>query len=436
MNARDIPLELQPLRLLINYGLCAEVAGFIAALKKIAGERKWYRLEPLLESSRSLEAECVHYPALLVHFADAFRQAERLAKAEDCCRQAVAILQQRTDPVGLQNGAVASFYRGALLHLMQRNSEAAEVYAQAHRLFLAAAPGWRQLSHPMSAAHATDCEQAARRLEGWMAEALESMVTEEGGRPPQPTVGEPDLCVPTRVAPLSRPAPAEVLFLAVAVSSAFIVALGIVAYELGKSTALITFGAVVISASVATAAIARAATNSGFLLRPGHDHWAVYERGKRMFAVYPGEQRLLIPWLERARFLVPLGNLQCHASGLRISRQRDERTGGARSILVWATIDYRVANPLQATQSFDQTCRASFKKDEVLEGKDLRVYWEAQLLADMRSLLSRDLWGATAAECHASHGQIQVDLSDSLEASATRWGLEVTDVILFRMVDQ
>jgi tetratricopeptide (TPR) repeat protein len=436
MNARDIPLELQPLRLLINYGLCAEVAGFIAALRKIAGERKWYRLEPLLESSRSLEAECVHYPALLVHFADAFRQAERLDKAGDCCRQAVAILQRRTEPGSLQNGAVASFYRGALLQLMRRTSEAVDVYRQAHRRFLEAALGWRQLSHPMSTGHATDCEQAARRLEGWMAEALESMVTEEARRPPQPTVGEPGLYAPTRATPRSKSAPAVVLFLAVAASSAFIVALGIVAYELGKSTALITFGAAVISASVATVAIARAATNSGFLLKPGPDHWAVYERGKRLFAVYPGEQRLLIPWLERARFLVPLGNLQCHVAGLRISRQRDERTGGARSTLVWSTIDYRVANPLQATHSFDQTCRASFKKDEVFEGKDLRVYWEAQLLADMRSLLSRDLWGVTAAECHSNHGQIQADLSDNLEAGATRWGLEVTEVILFRMVDQ
>jgi hypothetical protein len=436
MNALDIPLELQPLRLLINYGLCAEVAGFIAALSKIASERKWHRLEALLESSHPLEAECVHYPALLVRFADAFRQAERLEKAEDCCRQAVAILQRRTDPGGLQNGAVASFYRGALLQLIRRDSEAAEAYGHAHRLFLSAAPAWRQLSHPMSASHATDCEQAARRLEGWMAEALEGMVTQETRRPPQPAVGELDLYASTKAPPRSRSVPAAVLFLAVAATSAFIVALGIVAYELGKSTAVITFGAFVISASAATVAIARVATNSGFLLEPGPEHWAVYERGQRLFAVYPGEQRLLIPWLERARFIVPLGNLQCHVSGLRISRQRDERTGGARSILVWATIDYRVANPLQATRSFDQTCRASFKRDEVLEGKDLRVYWEAQLVADMRSQLSRELWGVTEAECHANHGQIQAELSDNLEAGATRWGLEVSKVILFRMVDQ
>ena len=436
MDALDIPLELQPLRLLISYGLCAEVAGFIAALGNIGAEGQWYRLEPLLECSRSLEPECVHYPALLVRFADAFRQAERLEKAEDCCRQAVAILQRRTEPSSLQNGAVASFYRGALLQLMQRDSEAAEAYGHAHRLFLAAAPAWLQLSHPMSASHAMDCQHAARRLEGWMAEALESMVTEEARRPPHPAVGEPELYAPTRAAPRSKSAPAVVLFLAVAASTAFIVALGIVAYELGKSTALITFGALVISASVATVVIARAATNSGFWLKPGPDQWAVYERGKRFFVVYPGEQRPLIPWLERVRFLVPLGNLQCHVSGLRISRQRDRRTGVARSTLVWATIDYRVTNPLQATCSIDQTCRASLKRDEVLEGKDLQVYWEAQLIADMRSLLSRDLWGVTAAECHANHGQIQAELSDNLEAGVTRWGLEVSKVILFRMVDQ
>jgi hypothetical protein len=443
MKASDVLGLIPPLDLIVRGRGFSGAASVIAEIEAMRAEGEWDGLEAMAHTCNGMASADPLYPQLLLHLADAYRQAGRLARAEVYCVKAVAILQTRTSAASMQNRAVAVLSRGLVVHFMGRVTEAAHLYDQASGEFRFARAAWE--SEDPGSPRVGESRRAARLLtevagkvvsafgrseEDTGSKATGALKTQEpaetwqlGIRPPVPPIDPP------YVPPAEPVSLVDLTFVALAVGC-FGVLMGSVTFVLGGTTALLVLTVIVVGAAAAAIALGRASTGGGFWLHVPYDHVAVVEEGDQALLVGEVKRWPLVPWSRRLRALVPLRELTYALPEERVCLGKKSQDDEGRYAELTMEVGYRVVDPVEACYHFAEAAGFDGDAKAALGSQELVQIWETQLGVDISTILVDELWGATVGACLTHRLRIEENLRRGLALRTRRWGVDVKNVTL------
>jgi tetratricopeptide (TPR) repeat protein len=443
MDAVDVLGRLQPLDLIVLSRKASNAGRLIDEVGAMRARGDWDGLDALARTCGAVDTADAPYPALLIHLADAYRQAGHLARAEVYCAKALAILQARTSAASLQNRAVAVSYRALIVHFMDRLGEAIRLYDHAHGDFERAAVVWER--EDPGSSRVRQCREAATVLgeaaRDTVAIAVQDAEETNGNATGAPVVVEPEDGWQPEVLPSLQPldppyvppaAPASLIDLtfALLIVCCFSLLMGFVTFALGGTAALVVFAATLLGMAAVALVLASSSTGGGFWLRVPYDHVAVVEEDSQPLLVGEVQRWPLVPWSRRLRAIVPLREFTYALPGERVCLGKSAQDDEGRYAALDLQVQYRVIDPVDASYHFARESRSNGAAKSVLRGEDLTRSWESQLAVDVESLLVDELWGATVPACFTHRLQIQENLQNRLATRTRRWGVDVTDVTL------
>jgi hypothetical protein len=447
MKASDVLDLLPPLDLIVRGRGVSNAASVIDEIGAMRAKGDWDGLGPMAHTCDGMATSDALYPELLLHLADAYRQAGSLARAEVYCAKAVAVLQTRTSAVSMQNRAVAVYSRGLIVHFMDRAAEAANLYDQASGEFKHATAAW-ELENPTSP-RVGESGRAAKLLSEVAGQVVTTIGRSDGETGGKASVAlqtqepadawQPDIRPP--VPPLDPPyvPPAEpvslvdLTFVALAVVC-FSLLTGVVTFVLGGTTALLVFTVILAGTAAAAIVLGRASTGGGFWLQVPYDHVAVVEEGDQPLLVGEVKRWALVPWSRRLRALVPLRELTYALPEERVCLGKKPQDDECQYAALTMRVRYRVVDPVEASYHFVRAAGFNGDAKAALSSKDLVQNWESQLSVDVAPVLVDDLWGATVGACLTHRLRIQENVRRGLATRTRRWGVDVTDVTLLDVI--
>jgi hypothetical protein len=435
MDGRSVYNRLQPLNLIADDKGVSGSRKYIEQLVTMRRTGTWDQLDAVAEIAHSRRPPDPYDPILHLHLANAYLQTGKPGVAQGHASDALDVLECRADLTCRQNQAVAALYLGLSLHYTDYINDALYYYGKARDRFKSTEQGWR--SHPQDRWRADKCQRTLDRLEACLDEIVRDLATRSrrtgrvSRRRKVKTGPLPPASTPMTAPPQSLPA-IDLAFLG-ALMGLMLLVLGYGVFVFKGSTALIVYGAVVVTMATIAVLVGRASTQGGFVFDVPSGSVLIVKEGSDSILVGPEERWILIPWLHKAQFLVPLAELTLRIPGQKVALGQPPDKDASAHVFLTIEVCYRVFDPIAATGLFYRGQDHGNTQKEVVGREELKETWDSQIRSDLTPLLVDYLWGSTVSDCCSEREQIQEDLGNELAAKTRLWGSDVSKLTILEI---